>query len=314
VCEQSIFLVEKEDTGTRLDVYVAGRMAETSRNIIRRWIDAEQVTVDGVSRKASYVLSRGQEVVVVPLPPDPIDLIPENLPLTILYEDSDLIVVDKPADQVVHPGAGNRTGTLANALAYHLESISRKGSLRPGIVHRLDKGTSGVLVVAKNECSHERLSRQFQNRAVDKVYLALVFGRLEPQFGQIDVPIGRDTRSRIKISARTRKPRNAQTYYEVKRYLPEFSFLQVMPKTGRTHQIRVHLSYLGHPVVGDDRYGKKAYLRVKDPVQAAAVRKLDRLFLHASSLGFLHPRSKESLTFTAPLPPKLEELIVTLGK
>ncbi|UCF35836.1 MAG: RluA family pseudouridine synthase, partial [Acidobacteriota bacterium] len=199
-----IHLVTGEvDTGTRLDVFIAQSIETASRSAVQRWIAAERVSVDGVPRKASFVLAPGQAVTVHPLPPEPTELIPEPISLSILFEDEDLIVIDKPAGLVVHPGAGNWSGTMANALAFHFEQISRQETIRPGIVHRLDKGTSGVILVAKNESAHDFLAAQFERREVQKTYLALLYGRLQPPKGEIDLPIGRDPKVRTKISPRS---------------------------------------------------------------------------------------------------------------
>lgn len=295
--------------GQRLDAFITGSLPGVTRSQVQRWISLGCVLIDGKVRKASYSLSKGQTLLVSPPPPEPSHLVPENLPIEILYEDSDLLVVNKPAGMVVHPGTGNRRGTLANALAYHMEQLSRKDPMRPGIVHRLDKGTSGLLLVAKNEATHDRLTRQFQRRKVHKVYLALLYGRLVPEKGEIAVPIGRDSRSRTRISTRTSRPRGATTRYEVISYLRGFTFVRAFPVTGRTHQIRVHFHHLGHPVVGDPTYIRREYAR-PDTFRP----KLNRLFLHATRIELKHPSSGEELVFEAPLPYELAHLIETLGE
>ncbi len=301
--------VSSEAEGLRLDVFVSQSVPDTTRSKVRKWIDQGFVRVDGKTRKPGFALSPGQTLQIERPPAEPSHLVPEDLPIEIIYEDPDLLVVNKPAGMVVHPGAGNRTGTLANALAFHLETLSRKDSLRPGIVHRLDKGTSGILLVAKNEITHDRLTRQFQKRQVHKVYLALLYGKLTPEKGEISVPIGRDDRSRTRISTRSSRLRNAATRYEVIRYLPGFSFVRAFPVTGRTHQIRVHFHHRGHPVVGDPTYvrGEFSWPRRLGPA-------LNRLFLHATRIELTHPTTGEMLVFEAPLPHELAHLIETLGE
>jgi 23S rRNA pseudouridine1911/1915/1917 synthase len=241
--------------------------------------------------------------------PEPTELIAQDLPLDILYEDDDLLVVNKAAGMVVHPGAGNRQGTLANALAHHLGKVAHGDPLRPGIVHRLDKGTSGILLVARNETAHESLAAQFKRREVEKVYLALVHGQAA-RAGEVDLAIGRDFRSRLRISTRTRRPREAITRYEAVRWWRWATLLRVFPQTGRTHQIRVHLLESGHPVVGDPLYRRRD--RVLHGPWAKQERELNRLFLHATSLRFLHPTSGREMYFEAPLPAELEAFLSRL--
>lgn len=303
------FSVPEDGQGVRLDLFLAARLESVSRSKVRHWIDSGCVEVDGRSRKASYALSSGQSIAVRPPAPEPSTLIPEDLPLDILYEDDSLVVLNKQAGIVVHPGAGNWRGTLANALAYHWKSLSYGGSLRPGIVHRLDKGTSGVLLVAKTEAGHEALAREFRERRVRKVYLALLHGRLEPASGKIDLPIGRDRKIRTRISPRTARPRPAITRYQLMRSFSNFSLVRAFPVTGRTHQIRVHFHHLGHPVVGDTIYTRRGL-----PQPPGLPVGFDRLFLHAASLEIRHPATGEKMKFEAPLPSVLEELIVTLGE
>ncbi len=307
--ETITFNVPDDGQGARLDRFLADRLASVSRSKVRRWIDSGCVEVGGQPRKPGYTLSTGQMIVVNPPPPEPSTLIPEDLPLQILYEDGSMIVLNKQAGIVVHPGAGNWRGTLANALAYHWKTLSYGGSLRPGIVHRLDKGTSGVLLVAKNEADHEALAREFRERRVRKVYIALVHGRLHPGSGRIELPIGRDRKCRTRISPRTDRPRSAVTRYEVVRYFQGFSLVRAVPLTGRTHQIRVHFHYLGHPIVGDTTYTLRGL-----PKPVGPTGDFDRLFLHAKSLEIRHPTSGERMKFEAPFPSALEELIATLGE
>ena len=306
--------VRAEDSGSRLDSFLTRSLEKTSRATVQRWIQLGNITVGDKVRKASYSVSEGETIKVVPAPQPPMDLAPEDIPLDVIFEDDDLIVIDKPAGIVVHPGAGNWTGTVANALLYHFKRVSQNDPLRPGIVHRLDKETSGVLLVAKNDYAHETLSKQFKSRQVEKHYLALVHGEIKDLQGVINVPIGRDSRSRTRISTRSDRLRTAETGYEVVRRLPGFTLVRALPRTGRTHQIRVHLHYLGHPVVGDKVYAKGEKHRIRDNLQAAAVRRLGRHFLHATFLRFLHPSTREKISFESPLPHKLEQLLVTLGE
>ena len=312
--EPVLLVISEEAAGQRLDTFLANHFADVSRSQVRRWIVSERVWVGDQPRKPGYQLSLGETVRVEPLAPAPTELVPEDLPVNILYEDDTVIVVNKPAGMVVHPGAGNWKGTLANALAFHFQGMSGKDVSRPGIVHRLDKGTSGILIIAKNEQVHDFLARQFQLRTVEKTYSALLYGRIEPSEGLIDLPIGRDQRTRTKISPRTRKPREAQTGYRVVEYPPGFSFVEAYPRTGRTHQIRVHFHHVGHPIVGDETYARKSYFRLIDPKQAKAIKQLGRLFLHASTLKIVHPETEKPMTFEAPLPPELAVFLATLGK
>jgi len=212
---------------------------------------------------------------------------------------------------VVHPGAGNWSGTIANALLHHFGQVGGKDTLRPGIVHRLDKETSGLLLVAKNEYAHESLSKQFKKREVEKHYLALLYGELKQTLGRIEVAIGRDPHFRTKISVRSAKPRSALTMYEVLQLLPGFTYVRAFPRTGRTHQIRVHFHHLGYPIVGDKSYGRR---KVENDEKASAIKKIDRHFLHATFLRIRHPTTGKLVTFESPLPNELEGLLATLGK
>ena len=311
--ERIVLKVSEEEAGQRLDVFLSAKVGQASRSTARRWIDSGHVTVHGQAAKASHRVKRAEEIRVTSVPPEPLDLLPEPIPLNIVHEDDDLVVVDKSAGLVVHPGAGNRQGTLANALLYHFEQISRSHGIRPGIVHRLDKATSGLLVIAKNEQAHEFLAAQFKQREVEKIYLALVYGRLKKKQGVVDVSLGRDRRARTKISTRSQRARQAVTRYQVIHCYSDFTHVQVIPHTGRTHQIRVHFQHLGHPVVGDDKYGKTAFRHLENPDLCLAIRDLDRHFLHAFRLSFLHPGTKQRVSFEAPLPEELAAFLSALG-
>jgi 23S rRNA pseudouridine1911/1915/1917 synthase len=236
---------------------------------------------------------------------------PEPLPLDILYEDSSIIVVDKPSGMVVHPAAGNPSGTLVNALLYHCKDLAGiNGILRPGIVHRLDKDTSGVMVVAKDDEAYHKLSRQFKSHMVEKVYLAIASGQFSKEEGLIDSPIGRHPRERKRMSVRTRKGRPAITRWKVMEKLKGFALLEISPQTGRTHQIRVHLSSMGHPLLGDPLYGRKGQRGlIRDPLLKEHVKKMGRQALHAHRLGFNHPRTGEKVEFVAPIPDDMKALL-----
>jgi 23S rRNA pseudouridine1911/1915/1917 synthase len=304
--------VSADETRQRIDIYLLQHFPGKSRSRIQEWIRAGCVTVEGRLEKAGYQVRPGEVISVIPPPPEPLNLIPEAIPVPIVYEDDYLIVVDKPAGLVVHPGAGNRRGTLANALLHHFQSLSRQATIRPGIVHRLDKQTSGLLVVAKDETTHERLAQQFKLRQVKKEYLALVHGRMKNQRGSVDVAIGRDQRLRTRVSTRSRKPRPASTEYQVIRLYRQFSYLRVNIKTGRTHQIRVHLQHIGHPVVGDETYAGNVSRNLKDPLVRKQVQALGRQFLHAAVLGFIHPEDGRQLEFQSPMPTELAVLLLNL--
>jgi 23S rRNA pseudouridine1911/1915/1917 synthase len=299
--------VPDDSAGTRLDVFLTSVLGGHSRSNIQKLIKDGHVQVDGRSAKANQPMKAGQTVLVdLPEPIDPIPR-PEELPLPIVYQDKDLIVVDKPAGMVVHPAAGHASGTLVNALLHHVDDLSGiGGEKRPGIVHRLDRGTSGLMVVAKNDAAHEELSRQFHDREVEKEYIALVWG--EVQAGRrIDAPIGRDPNDRKKMSAKARRSREAVTrIVKTQKFGVVLTLAHIAIYTGRTHQIRVHLSEIGHPVVGDSVYGG-VHRRV--PGDLRAVTHLQRPFLHAARLAFTHPVEGRRMEFESPLPADLQQVI-----
>ena len=298
------------DAGQRLDVFIAGRLPDLSRAHVQRLIHDGRVLVSAGAAKPSTPVSPGLAVRVALPPPAPLALAPEALALTVLHDDADLAVVDKPAGLVVHPGAGHQTGTLVHALLHHLSGLSGIGGAeRPGIVHRLDRGTSGVMVIAKHDRAHRELSRQFREREVGKTYIALVWGTA-PADVTIDRPIGRDPRHRQRMSSRARRGRDAVTRIVHAERLDGLTLIQVAIGTGRTHQIRVHLSEAGYPVVGDAIYGGTRKL----PPKLAALARLDRPFLHASTLTFRHPADGRLLSFTAPLPPELADALDALRR
>lgn len=265
--------------------------------------------VAGQRVKSSYKLSANDEVDVELIAPVTTSFQPENIPLDIVYEDDDLIVLNKPAGLVVHPAPGNDFGTLANALAYHCKQLSnRAGTIRPGIVHRLDKGTSGLMMAAKNESAHLHLADQFRERTVFKSYVALVHGFVDRSSGSIEQPLSRDPRNRTRMAVAA-GGRPSLSLYRVRNRYNDFTLLDVELKTGRTHQIRVHLAWLKHPVVGDEVYGGGRDNTVKDPVLRAEIRRLKRQFLHAEKLGFSHPRTGARMLFESTLPDELQKLL-----
>lgn len=283
-----------ETGGERLDRTVAAHIPELSRAIAQRLIKEGAVTVNGRVSKPSYCTQAGDEIRVhVPAEPPP-EIVAEPIPLAVLYEDDALLVIDKPAGMVVHPAAGHTRGTLVNALLARCPQIADVGGAgRAGIVHRLDKNTSGLILVAKDETAHTALQRQFKHRQVLKTYLALVEGRVHPREGIIEAPMGRDKRQRKKMAV-VQSGREARTQYRVLEYLPDHTLLEVYPQTGRTHQVRVHLAWLGYPVAGDSLYGRR-----RQPLLQ------NRHFLHAARLRFAHPVTGDELAFESPLPAEL---------
>jgi len=303
------FTVPPDNDGTRLDLFLVSVLAEQSRSQIQRLIKEGRVEVDGRPAKANRQLKAGQQISAEL--PEPVEATPkaEAIPLPIVFQDHDLVVIDKPAGMVVHPAAGHASGTLVNALLHHVDDLSGiGGEKRPGIVHRLDRGTSGLMVVAKHDAAHEELSRQFHDREVEKEYIALVWGRVQAG-RRIDAPIGRDPGNRKKMSARVRRSREAVTRIVRAEVIGPLTLAHVAIHTGRTHQIRVHLSAIGHPIVGDALYGG-VHRRV--PGDLRAVTHLDRPFLHAARLAFNHPTDQRRLTFTSELPADLERVLEEL--
>jgi len=302
--------VTPPDARKRLDRFLAERLPEASRSYLQKLVAQGRVLVEGEARppKANRSVAAG-EVVVVTFPETvPSSLVPEAIPLDILHEDRGLVVINKPAGMVVHPGAGAREGTLAHAILHHCSDLSGIGGVdRPGIVHRLDKDTSGAIVVAKDDATHRSLAAQFQKRTVEKVYLALVRGRVRDLAGSIDAPLGRDRRQRLRISSRTDRPRDALTHYRVLERMPRHTYMEIRPKTGRTHQIRVHMKMLGHPIVGDPLYGGRAEAGAgKAPGDAGNAR---RMALHALRLSFDHPGTGRRIVCEAPIPADFEALL-----
>ncbi|MFK7898906.1 MAG: RluA family pseudouridine synthase [Myxococcota bacterium] len=304
--EAIAFVVDEALAGTRVDAALAGHSG-VSRSQVRRWLDAGRVCVEGEVVRASRILDEGERVEAEPLVVAQMDLQPEAIPLVVLFEDADLIVIDKQAGLVVHPAPGHPSGTLVNALLHHcagqLSGIG--GVARPGIVHRLDRGTSGVMVAAKSDAAHQGLSAQFAEHTIERRYHTFVRGLPRVEEGQVDRPIGRHPRDRKRMSVETRAGRPSVTNWQLLRRYPEsgVSELSIRPETGRTHQIRVHLASAGLPMVGDVVYGRA---RGKEA-------ELGRPALHAARLGFQHPLSGDWLDFEAPLPSDLQALVEGLG-
>ncbi|SFH17982.1 23S rRNA pseudouridine1911/1915/1917 synthase [Desulfotomaculum arcticum] len=297
-----IYHVDNNRAGQRLDVYVTSSGNNLSRSYIQKLIGEGLVKVNGIEARANYRLKEGDEIAVEIPPPTELQVLPEQIQLDIYYEDLDVIVINKPRGMVVHPAEGNFYGTMVNALLYHCRDLSGiNGVLRPGIVHRIDKDTSGLLMAAKNDLAHERLADQLKEHTVARGYLALAHGSMQFDQGIINAPIGRDPRDRKKMAVTSRNSKNAITHYRVLGRAGDYTFLELRLETGRTHQIRVHLAHIGHPLAGDARYGP-----------ARPHFDLAGQFLHAYLLGFIHPRETRYLEFKAPLPGVLLEILKSL--
>ena len=289
-----------QDRGKRLDLLLHERLPEFTRSRLQSWIKQGRARIDGKPARSSSTIHGAASIEFEPGVVPPLKAEPEEIPLHILYEDDDLAAIDKPAGMVVHTGAGIHSGTLVNAILHHFASLSKTGGeLRPGIVHRLDRFTSGVLLVAKNDAAHQFLAKQFSSREVEKVYLTLVHGAVHPDHARIDKPIARDPVHRARMTTRIATGRKAWSEYRVLERSAAFSFLEVRIGTGRTHQIRVHLASLGHPVAGDRLYGAKPKLEaVPDPA---------RFFLHSHRITFARPSDGRQITVVSPLPEDLEK-------
>jgi 23S rRNA pseudouridine1911/1915/1917 synthase len=307
-------IVSKDNDGVRLDQFLSQTDLGLSRSQAKKWIEEGIIRLNQKAAKPSVHVKAQDRVSGTILEPEPLSLEPEPLPLTVLHEDPSIIVIDKPAGMVVHPASGNVSGTLVNALLHHCKDLSGiNGVLRPGIVHRLDKGTSGVIVVAKDDEAYHHLIRQFKNRAVEKVYLAVAFGPFGSDEGIIDSVIGRHPSERKRMSTRTRKGRPAVTRWKVLERFDGATLLEIFPHTGRTHQIRVHLASIGHPLLGDPLYGRKGRPgTIRDPVLKGCVERLGRQALHARRLRFTHPHTGEGIEFVSPLPEDMKEVLAML--
>lgn len=299
------FVVENQE-GERIDRYLSDTFEDRSRSYIQKLIKDDLVIVNQKPVKASYRLLLGDQVeITLPEVKEP-DIEPENIPLDVLYEDADVIIVNKPKHMVVHPSFGHYSGTLVNALMYHcghgLSGIN--GMTRPGIVHRIDMDTTGSLVVCKNDTAHQSLAEQLKEHTIRRIYVAVVHGNLKEDAGTVDIPIGRHPIERKKMSTYTKNGKRAVTHYKVLRRFGEYTYIQCELETGRTHQIRVHMAHIGHPLLGDEIYGPR---RCPYP-------KLQGQTLHAKTLGFIHPRTGEYLEVEAPLPEYFLELLIRLDK
>ncbi len=298
----------------RLDIALHGMGIFPSRSQAKHAIEEGRVKLSGAEVKPGNIVGSGDRIEVFLPDPRPAAPQPENIPLDIIYEDKDILVIDKPAGTVVHPGAGNMTGTLVNAVLFHCHDLSGIGGvLRPGVVHRLDKDTSGVLIMAKNDVAHNSITKQFQDRSVEKIYLAIVLGRMPEPEGKIEKPIGRHPVRRTKMHGSTPNGRLAVTQWKELEVFPGASLLELNLLTGRTHQIRVHLSEAGRPVVGDKLYGTKKRLKtIPDMAVRAALIDIKRQALHAHKLAVEHPTTGERMTFTSPLPDDMRRAVEAL--
>jgi len=307
------FTAEKQDASTRLDIFLAGKLPELTRSRIKTLLEGGRALVNGKPAKTGLKLKGTEEVEISVPEADPEVLDSESVPLDVLYDDDDVVVVNKPADMAVHPGAGRPSGTLVNALLGMKRPLAPTGGpLRPGIVHRLDKDTTGVLVAARTDASYHSLVGQFKVRRTSRKYLVLVWGRMKTDKGTIDIAIGRDSVHRKMISTKARIKREAVTKYKVLKTFPLISLLEVKLETGRTHQIRVHLAEVKHPVVGDQVYGKRAVPPAMSKEAADILKGIKRQMLHAATLGFTHPSTGEWMEFSAPLPDDMNGLIEAL--
>ena len=300
-----IFTIETDDVNKRVDVFLNEEMEDVSRSALQKNIEKGNITVNGEKISKNYKLRLGDIVEAELPPPENIDIVPEDIPLDIMYEDDDLIVINKPQNMVVHPAPGHYTGTLVNALMFHCgDNLSGiNGVLRPGIVHRIDKDTSGVLVIAKSDLAHKGLSEQLAEHSMKRVYNAIVYNSISEESGTVDRNIDRSKNDRKKMAVVMQGGRNAVTHYKVIEKLGKYTWVELQLETGRTHQIRVHMSYIGHPLLGDPVYGPK-----KCPFN------LNGQVLHAKVLGFIHPRTGEYMEFNSELPDYFSSLIERLKK
>lgn len=294
-------LVITDEKG-RIDKIIAQHYESFSRSQVQQWIEQQHILVNGKETKANYKVRPGDCITIQPVEPEKLDVVAENIPLDIVYEDEDVVVVNKPQGMVVHPSAGHEHGTLVNALMYHIDHLSSiNGVIRPGIVHRIDKDTSGLLMVAKNDLAHESLSKQLAEKTSMRRYIALVHGNISHDKGVIDAPLARHPKDRKK-QAVVDGGRHAVTHFKVLERFGQYTLVECQLETGRTHQIRVHMQYIGHPLAGDPVYGPRKTLKGEGQ------------FLHAAALGFEHPRTGEWMTFEAPLPPIFESTIEKLRR
>ena len=295
-----ILTVPENADNIRIDKFITENADNLTRSAVQKLIEDNNITVNGTFPSKNLKLKFGDEIIVNIPEPEPCEAMPENIPLDIVFEDDDLLVVNKPRDMVVHPATGNYSGTLVNALLYHCgDSLSGiNGVLRPGIVHRIDKDTSGLLIVAKNDFSHNLLAEQIKEHSFTRKYQAVVVGNIKDDSGTINAPIGRHPTDRKKMAVTQKNSRNAVTHYKVMARYNGYTHVELTLETGRTHQIRVHMAYIGHPVAGDPVYGGKKYIT-----------KLNGQCLHAYYISFVHPRTNQTLSFSAPLPDYFKEFL-----
>lgn len=305
VDETVTFLVSIEDNSTRIDKYIAKMQPELTRSYIQKLIKDSMVFVNGNTVKANYKVSKQDTITMILPPPEPLNILAENIPLDILYEDSDVIVINKGKGMVVHPAAGHYTGTIVNALLYHCkdELSGINGVMRPGIVHRIDMNTTGVIVVCKNDVSHTFIAEQLKEHSITRKYRAIVYNHFSCESGMINQPIGRHPIDRKKMAINLKNGKHAITHYMVLEHLKQnFSYIECQLETGRTHQIRVHMASIGHPLLGDSIYGPDR-----------SKWNLEGQVLHAQVLGFIHPSTKEYMEFEAPIPDYFKELLKNLS-
>lgn len=312
------FLFPDELPAERLDSFLSKSLPDVSRSQLKKLIDGGRVTVEDAPVKASLKLKGGESIQVVLPEPEPVEALPEDIPLDIYYEDQDLIVVNKAPGMVVHPAAGHYSGTLVNALLHHCDDLAGiGGELRPGIVHRIDKDTSGLLVITKNDQSHQHLAAQFKEHSIERRYLALIHGCPQNDSGTVDQPIGRHPIQRKKMSGKARQARSAVTHWRMlKRYHQQgMSLIELKLETGRTHQIRVHFSEMNHPLIADPLYGNRSRMAaIKDPALKKLVAELPGQALHARLLGFIHPQTGKYLEFSCEMPETLDRIISYLDQ
>ncbi|MFH1080717.1 MAG: RluA family pseudouridine synthase [Pseudomonadota bacterium] len=314
--QRQTYIVETGEQGLRLDVFLSRRDPSLSRSRVQRLIAQGAVRSGGRPVRSSHKVRKGETIDCEIAPADEYDVVPEDIPLSVIYEDASLLVVDKPAGMVVHPAAGHHQGTLVHAMLFHCWDLSGIGGvLRPGIVHRLDKDTSGLIMAAKSDCAHQALTEQFKQRQVKKTYLALAYGDVKEDQGLIGLPVGRHPQDRKKMSTQSRRGREATTRWQVKERYGAATLLEVDIETGRTHQIRVHLHAIGHPVVGDSVYGGARRVNVvAEPSLRAVLKTMKRQALHAAHLSFSHPLTGELLAFSSSPPADMAQLCDALRR
>ncbi len=301
--QQLEFIISKENENKRIDSFLNDNLQDISRSRIQKLIEEKEILVNNKNINKNYKLKENDKIVVNIEEPKEIDILPENIPLDIVYEDDDIILVNKPQNMVVHPANGHYSGTLVNALMFHCkDNLSGiNGIMRPGIVHRIDKDTSGILIIAKNDKAHQSLASQLEDHSMTRVYYAIVYNNLKNDTGTIDAPIGRHPIDRKKMAVTDKNSKRAVTHYEILQRFKKYTFIRLKLETGRTHQIRVHMAYIGNPLLGDNVYGKE-----KQPFN------LIGQVLHAKVLGFIHPTTNEYMEFETELPQYFKELLKKL--